>query len=122
MDTKVGFSQNVDLAGGAQSAQSTYAAQNGLTFSSDLISKLLSGAGKLTTQLFSNGAGFSNLDAFFNGGGKITGFARLITLESGTKPPVDPGPGGNPVPEPGSLLVWGAIAAGAALRRKFAAA
>jgi hypothetical protein len=118
VDTRVGFSTTVDLSAGPQQAQSTYTAETGLTFSADVIGKLLNGEGKLTTQLFASGTGFSNLDNFFTNGGTISGFARLITKER----PGNPGGGGeNPVPEPASMLVWGAVAAGVALRRKQAA-
>ncbi len=123
VNTNVGFSTTVDLAGGPQQAQSTYTAETGLTFSADVVSKLLAGSGTLTTQLFASGTGFSNLDNFFTNGGSISGFTRLITKEAGIvpPPPPPPDPGGNPVPEPASMLVWGAVAAGVALRRKFAA-
>ena len=115
VDTKVGFQATVDLANTAgTTGSSTYYAQDGLTFSQLVIDSLLAGGTTLQAELFGSGSAFTNLDAFFAAGGSITGNVKLITVDKNSPG----GGGGNPVPEPGSMLVWGALAAGALMWRR----
>jgi len=116
VDTKVGFSTSVTPDGGPQTASSTYAAQKGLTFSSQVIASLLSNGHDVGAELVGAGAGFSNLDTFFDNGGTANGFIKLITVEKNS--PGGGGGGGDPTPEPASMLVWGAVALGALAKKR----
>jgi hypothetical protein len=123
VSTGVGFATTLDMAGGSQTAQSTYYSQTGLNFSSTVLGSLLAGAnGILPTELVGGGAGFTNLDTFFANGGTAQGYIKLVTVDPAG--PGDPGGGGDPpptVPEPASMLVWGAVAAGVLARRRLLA-
>jgi hypothetical protein len=118
VDTKVGFSTNIDLGAGAQNASSTYAAQKGLTFSSQVIQSLLASGHDVGAELVGAGAGFSNLQTFLDNGGKAEGYIRLITVEANGGQPPGGGGGGDPTPEPASMLVWGAVALGALAKKR----
>ena len=116
VDTKVGFSTTVEHDQGVQTASSTYAAQKGLTFSSQVIASLLSNGHDMAAELVGAGAGFSNLDTFFQNGGTAEGYIKLITIEKGGQDPG--GGGGDPTPEPASMLIWGAVALGALAKKR----
>jgi len=113
-----GFSITVDDKG-ATKAHSTSYADTGLVYSGTVLGELLgSGNNTMSGVLQSTGSAFNNLDSFFTNGGSVTGYLRLVTVEPSG--PIDPGGGGDPgnVPEPSSLLVWGAIALGLIARRR----
>jgi hypothetical protein len=116
VDTKVGFSTTVEHDQGVQTASSTYSAQKGLTFSSGVIGSLLTNGNTMGAELVGAGAGFSNLDTFFANGGTAEGYIKLITIDKAGQDPG--GGGGGNVPEPASMLVWGAVALGALAKKR----
>jgi hypothetical protein len=113
VNTNVGFATTLDLSQGAQTANSIYSAQNGLNFGPTVIAALLAGGHTLSGELVGSTTSLANLSNFFKDGGTAVGTLKLITLDPGAS-----GGGGTPTPEPASMLVWGAVAAGAMLARR----
>jgi hypothetical protein len=118
VDTKVGFSTSLDLAGGPQTASSSYTAQKGLTFSSQVIASLLSSGHDIGAELVGAGAGFSNLQTFFDNGGSAEGYIKLVTVDAQGPGGGGGGGGGDPTPEPASMLIWGGVALAALAKKR----
>lgn len=115
-DTGVGFDSEIDLAAGPSDALAVNFSSTGLTFSNTVIAELLGGVpGVLEGVISVLNPNIPALNDFFNGGGEVTGVLTL-TFEEG-----NPGGGGDPVPEPASILIWSLVGAGALARRRYAA-
>lgn len=112
-NTSTGMDITFDQAGIPPSALAVNYASSGLVFGNIIRDDLLANAGIVAGLLTLDGPSVPDLTAFFATGGKIDATVRL-TFEEG----VDPG---GQVPEPASLLVWGALGAGALARRRYLA-
>lgn len=104
-DTGLGFQAFIKMSGGPVTGYSANILSTELSFGDQVLTSLTGGAGTLTgalSGLFTNTTPFDTLFGA-DKSGSITGTLTLITRDGSV------GGGGNPVPEPGSLFVWGVV-------------
>ncbi|MGL5097757.1 MAG: PEP-CTERM sorting domain-containing protein, partial [Planctomycetia bacterium] len=114
-DVDTGFFKNLEASRLMTTASATnYSFDDGLLFSTIVRDALLTGAGVIDGVLSTDGGPSAlALDTFFmENGGTITATLTLVFQN-----PEGPG-GSGEVPEPASLLLWGAAGVGYLVRRK----
>jgi hypothetical protein len=113
-DTGVGFDVTFDQSQMGAQALSVNSTTTGLTFGADMVDALLEAPdGVVEGVLNFDGSDVPGLESFFTNGGQLDVTLNFTTREN------EPGGGGGQVPEPASLLIWGAVGAGAMAHRKY---